>query len=143
MLKRDLTPLPIMIETLDTLIGGRKPRGTFHDARLVDTKHRVDFTEMQFALDVGDPNATSVEVRELRRTGVLIIHGLHDWILDPPNVKLGSWLTSDGPIASLDTDLARQLVGRLAPDLLHYYMYFSGTNAFLYLACREMEFRWC
>jgi len=70
-----------------------EPHGTFHDAKLVHTKHGVDFTEMQFAMDVGDPDATSVEVRELRRAGVLIIHGLHDWILDPPEVKLGSWMT--------------------------------------------------
>ena len=81
--------------------------------------------------------------RTVRRQGVLILHGLHDWILDPPNARLGSWMTSDGPIEDLDADVVRPLMNNLPSGLLHHYLYFSDTNAFVFLACDRIEFRWC
>ncbi len=132
-----------MGKALDDILDSCEPHGTFHDAFLVETKRIGDTTELRFSLCVGNPAATTEDDRERRRLGVLTFHGIHEWIFDPRDTKLGSWLTADGSIADLDSDESRRFLENLSPNLLEHYMYFSDTNAFLFVACGKIEFHWC
>jgi len=138
---------PQMINCLDSLLDEAEKHGTFHDARVVEAQERESCTTIRFSMCVGDPDATCHAERERWRAGTLVLHGVYDRSFDPPNVILGNagstWLTADGPIDQLDSDAARQFADRTPSDLVRHYMYFSDTNAFMFVACRQMEFSWC
>ncbi len=135
-----------MIDNLDAILDDSEKHGTFHDATLVRLQRRNDHAIFDFTLCVGNPNAASLTERELRRPGVLTIHGIRSWQVDPPDVSqsdMGSWLTSDGPLTAVDSDAARRFMTAQTPELVTLYMYFNDSNAFLFLACERLEFGWC
>jgi len=77
---------------------------------------------------------------------MLTLYGVHEWKCDPRDTTLsniGTWLTADGPLAELDSKVAERFANNIPPNLVRHYFYFSDTNAFLFVACDKLEFRWC
>jgi hypothetical protein len=135
-----------MTVNLDALLAHSENHGTFHDATLVMIQQRDDCTEFDFSLCVGDPDASDPDERESRRMGKLIFYGVHDWKCDPRDTTLsnvGTWLTADGAPTEIDSDVAREFVNNVPPDLPQHYFYFTDTNTFLFFAFDKLEFRWC
>ncbi len=132
--------------TLDTLLDTTEPHGTFHDALLQKMTSRDGCIALDFNLCVGAPDAVSAADRERRRAGVLLLYGVHNWTLDPPDTKLGAgastWLTADGPTQSLESDFARSVANSARRGSICHFLYFSDSNAFLYWSCDGMEFSW-
>jgi hypothetical protein len=136
----------LMIDCLDQLLTDSEQHGTFHDAILLKSRQTNDCTELHFSLCIGDPDSTELDERELRRSGVLMVYGIHDWQFDPCDAtlsKVGSeWLTDDGPVSELNSDAAQRFANGVPQHLRCHYLFFSDTNSFLFVACERMEFRW-
>jgi hypothetical protein len=134
---------------LDRLLASAEPHGTFHDAslRCLTLNYEQATCVAEFALFVGDPDATDHADRKRTRIGRLSFTGLLYCIFEPPGnvpTKPGgaAWLTSDGPLSEAPTDTAKKLVVSLPPDAKAWYLYFADLNAFAYVAALRVEFAW-
>ncbi len=52
------------------------------------------------------------------------------------------WLSDEGPLSQLTSDLARSLTREFTAEPYGWYFYFSDSNAFLYWTAREVSFDW-
>ncbi len=134
---------------LDRFLDPEEPHGTFHDAML--RRLTIDYEQAsctaEFELHVGDPSAASKPDRERTRVGRLSFAGLLFWVCEPPGdvpTEPGgaACLTSDGPLAEAPTEAAQKLSLRVPPEAKAWYLYFSNTNAFAYIAAASVEFDW-
>jgi len=134
-----------MIDSLDNLLDNSEYHGTFHDASLVKLHQYSDCTEFDFSLCVGDPDASTLDERERRRSGVLTVYSIRSWKCDPPDAApcdIGEWLTADGALTEVDSDAAKRFLNENRSSHFAFYLYFSDTNRFLFVACDRLEFRW-
>jgi len=134
---------------LDDLLDKSEPSASFHDAAI--NKITADYENkkliIEFELCVGNPNEkTEIEMERCRK-GHLSVSNLIFWSLELPgnNDKdrwAPLWLTSDGLIDEVKTDMPKSLNIILEPDMYAWYFFFSNINSFGYLASREAEFKW-
>jgi hypothetical protein len=101
-----------LMQSLDELLS-QEPHATFHDATVVEVQRDAVARWAAFTADlcVGDPAASTVEERQRRRRGRLSLEGVRLWREDGPDSAStpGDWLTAEGPLAEVTTELGRML----------------------------------
>jgi hypothetical protein len=133
---------------LDSLLDGKEPHATFHDAELLSVQ--VDYRRREliamWRVCVGDPNANDRAERERRREARVTLHDLAIWAMEPP-AKLDPaggppWLTADGPLEKSTTTTGQSLAKLLPAGARGWYWYFSDLNAFAYCGAGGASFQW-
>jgi hypothetical protein len=135
------------VDSLDELLGDEEPHGTFHDADVSAMTYDGDSgtATLTAAFPVGDPNASQQTERKRRRVGVLHLEGVRVWRHDSGNSQgeaPGVWLTSEGPLAEAEGEVAAAIRREFAGEPYTWYLFFSDSNSFIYWTARRVSFRW-
>ncbi len=131
--------------TLDSLLAGDEPHASFHDASLL--RVAVDYEQSAwvgtFAIVVGDPAGRTAGERDATRLAEVSVTGLSLWALEAGAVPpAGLWLTADGPLVNAPTESGLASAQSVASSPVAWFLYFSNTNSFGYLAGAQASFRW-
>jgi len=139
------------------VFGSEHPHASFHDATL--TRLEVDYLARRatFSLRVwvGDPDAEERSMRQISRTGKLVVTGLLFCALDPPDRRClyeypqglvglgGLWIADDGEVTEEQpAGAASKLPLPLPSDAFLHYFFLNDWNSFIYIAGREATFQW-
>jgi len=135
--------------SLDALLLPQEPHGTFHDGQLRQLTVNYEDASylLAFQLCVGDPDAADQAERERVRFGHLRLTQVLFWVCEPPDpipvVPGGAaWLSSFGPLSKSPTETGRGLALLVPAEAEAWYLYFSDTNSFTYVAAKGHAFHW-
>lgn len=135
-----------MVSSIDYFLGDEESSATFHDALLISLLINYEKRELtsEWALCVGDRDATQLSDRGRTRRGTLRLSGLSFWVVEPHHLLAESkpWLTSDGPLLDAGTDMAKELFNHVPLDASAWYLYFSDLNVFAYCCAESGSFTW-
>jgi hypothetical protein len=137
----------VLVESLDELLRKEEPHGTFHDANVSAMTYdgHASTATLTAAFWVGDPNASQETERERHRVGILRLEGVRVWRHDSANNEddaPGVWLTSEGPLAEAEGDVAAAIRREFATEPYTWYFFFSDSNSFIYWTARRVSFQW-
>lgn len=131
--------------SLDSLLGDDESFSSFHDASLL--RVTVDYERGTWAgtfeVVVEGPGSAPSDERVRRRRCELELRGLKLWVVEP-GLALGGglWLTADGALSESPTEAGRAFAQRVSSVPFAWFLYFSDTNTFAYLAGQEASCRW-
>jgi hypothetical protein len=136
---------------MDDLLWPENSRATMHDAELLSIA--IDYVSAQATLIlrvwVGDPSSAEAAQREEYRNGVLEIHGLAQFSIEPasdrqPSLK-GKGLRID---ADLDEPAGHIATGEnlgiahTSDKGIAFWVYVNDSNSFMRVRCERVSFRW-